>query len=33
MTQIAAGNATKHKIKAVFSPYNLLKTALLVLSY
>jgi len=33
MTQIAASNATKHKIKAVFSPYNLLKTDLLVLSY
>ena len=33
MTQIAFDNATKNKIKAVFSLYNLLKTAFLFLSY
>jgi len=33
MTQIAVDSATKHKIKAVFSLYNLLKTAFLLLSY
>ncbi|GEM_PF-2310117 len=33
MTQIAVDSATKNKIKAVFSLYNLLKTAFLLLSY
>lgn len=33
MTQIAFDNATKNIIKAVFSLYNLLKTAFLLLSY
>jgi len=33
MTQNATGNTTKHKIKAVFSPYNLLETAFQLLFY
>jgi len=33
MTQIVVDSATKNKIKAVFSLYNLLKTAFLFLSY
>jgi len=33
MTQIATDSAAKHKIKVVFSPYHLLKTAFQLLFY